>query len=457
MLPFRLSHRLLVAGGMSLALASAALAQPKDVKPIPPKDVKTLPKDPKAPARDTLPAPGPAAFPTPTPLVTPSADVVTRFTLGEALAIGREKHPQLAALRASMNAALLSQRGLGEVKRMAGFITPDIDYREQQSDIGLKAAMAEYDQAQHEVTYAVTRCYYTVVYTREQEKVAKDLVEQLETNLAQVRKIVEGKGGGVKGVTKDTENRLVVVLGEVKAQLYKAQSGTDRARAALREAMGVDPMYQVDVADEILPEIKADIKRETVVAHAVTRRGEVLLTQLGVDVTRLEACAQWSKKFNLRAPTYSEGADIHARTVPGEQRDPEYKPGAIGPQMPNKLVGRYGTRTDIANQYAVRADAAAAQARSLVALEAEVAHARWVEATKRVASAKEASMNGRELIERQRLAAGGTLSKEDVLLNEVSATKAIASLNEALWEQIIELVNLERITAGGIRVNFPGR
>src|SRR5262249_58990754 len=136
--------------------------------------------------------------------------------------------PQLAALRESVSAALLKQRGAGEVKRTAGIITPDIDIRLQQSDLGIRAAMAEYAQAEHEVTYAVVRCYYTVVYAREQIRVARDLTEQLETNLEQVRKIVEGKGG-IKGITKNTEDRLEVFLGQAKTRLNQAEVGIERA------------------------------------------------------------------------------------------------------------------------------------------------------------------------------------------------------------------------------------
>ena len=48
-------------------------------------------------------------------------------------------------------------------------------------------------------------------------------------------------------------------------------------------------------------------------------------------------------------------------------------------------------------------------------------------------------------------------NREDVLQNEVSASLALASLNEALYDQLVALADLERTTAGGVRVNFPGR
>jgi outer membrane protein TolC len=398
----------------------------------------------------TLPPPKPippAAVPGP---------VVTRYTLGDALAIAHARHPQLAALRESVSAALLKQRGAGEVKRMAGIITPDIDVRLQQSDLGIRATMAEYAQAEHEVTYAVVRCYYTVVYAREQIRVARDLVEQLETNLEQVRKIVEGKGG-IKGITKNTEDRLEVFLGQAKTRLNMAEVGIERARSLLREAMGLEPGARVDAADEFLPEIVASLDRDTIIAHAVTRRGEVTLAMIGADVTRLEACAQWAKRFSLAADTFARGADIHSRPLPVAERDPDYKPGAIGPEMPTQLVGKRETRKATAEVYASRAEAATAQTRSLVGLEAENAYWKYVQASRDVAVNRRAAQKARELTAREREAAGGIANREDALQNELSASLALKTLNDALYEQIVALANLERTTAGGVKVNFPGR
>ena len=378
------------------------------------------------------------------------------MALGEALSIGHSKHPQLAALRASMNAALLKGRGLSEVKRMIGFLSPDIEFREKQSDLGLKAAMAEYDQARYEVTYAVIRCYFTVVYAREQGMVARELVEQLETNLDQVRKIVEGRSG-FKGITQNTVDYLVVVISVARKQLIMAETGTDRARAALREAMGLEPGSRVDAADEVLPEINATMTRDVVIAHAVTRRGEIVLSQIGADVTRLEVCAQWAKSFSLMATTFSNAADIHARPIPGPSREPDYKPGMIGPEMPDRLLGRKATRVETAGQYAIRSQEAAKQARSLLGLEAEMAYTRWVQAVENVKVSRSAAKSGRALIDRLREAAGGAPSEKEAVTAEVASAQAFAAFNEALHDQIVALADLERITAGGVRVNFPGR
>lgn len=427
---------------LAIALLTAAVAaaqQPKSTLPTP----KPVPKLPELPPPSEAPLGG--------------GQVVSRYTLGEALAIGLSKHPQLEAFRASMNASLSSAEGLGQVDRMAGFITPDIEFRKQQSDIGLKAALAEYEQGQHDVAYAIIRCYYTVVYAREQAKLARNLVEEIETAYDQAKRIVEGKGLGVKGLNNITVTTIGTLLAGVRERLVMAETGVKSARAALREAMGVDPAYRVDAADETLPEITAKIDADTVIAHAVTRRGEVKLTQMGVDVTRLEACAQWSKRFNIRSTTYASGADIHARPVPLPEREPNYKPGAIGPSMPQTLVGKRETRTATANIYADRAKAAAEQARSLVAVEADLGFNRWEQAVRNIAIYKRGSEDARRMIEMQRQAAGAESNRREELQNEAAATQVYAKLNEALYENIIALANLERITAGGIRINFPGR
>jgi outer membrane protein TolC len=183
----------------------------------------------------------------------------------------------------------------------------------------------------------------------------------------------------------------------------------------------------------------------------------VTLATIGADVTRLEACAQWAKRFNLRSDTFARGADIHARPIAPAERYPDYRPGAIGPDMPTQLVGKRETRKATAEVYATRMEAAVAQARSLVGLEAENAYNRYVEAARNVAEQREAAKSARALIAREREAAGGIQNREDVLQNEVSASLALASLNEALYDQLVALADLERTTAGGVKVNFPGR
>jgi hypothetical protein len=125
--------------------------------------------------------------------------------------------------------------------------------------------------------------------------------------------------------------------------------------------------------------------------------------------------------------------------------------------MPTQLVGKRETRKATAEVYASRAEAAAAQTRSLVGLEAENAYWKYVQASRDVAVNRRAAQKARELTAREREAAGGIANRDDALQNELSASLALKTLNDALYEQIVALANLERTTAGAVKVNFPGR
>ncbi|WP_020469217.1 TolC family protein [Zavarzinella formosa] len=454
-----------VIGGFAPAAGSSVMAQkgpvfqkPERVIDLPPVVAR---EEPKAEPREM-----PKAKETPRPLNelaplpqagTTKPVTVTRFTLAEALRTGHANHPSLKALQNDIMASQQKMQGLKEAHFITGGLVPDLKYRRQQLELGEQANAAELAQAEHDVTYAVVRSFYTVIYAREQAKIARDLVDQLDLYLEQVRKIVNSKGGGVKGITKDTEDKMVILIAEARGKMEEADSGVARARASLREAIGLSPNIEVDTADELLPEVQAEFTKEAIVNHALTRRGEIRMANIGAQVTQLEVVAQWSRKLSVRVPTFANGGDLHAKPIPVASREPDYKPGAIPPEMPAELVGHQKTRTAIAQQYYERSEKVVEQARNLVALESEVGYARYIEATKKVAIFKEASKAGRSLLERQREATGGNLTKEDILMNEVSVTRSFASFNQSLYEQIIALANLERISAGGVHVNFPGR
>src|SRR5262249_56038216 len=136
----RLTRRsFLWAGGLSLAL-SAAGANGQEVNP------KPLPS--------ALPQPGKAELPAPQmPPAANHQEAVQRYTLGEALAVAHQNHPQLAALKASMNAAVLKQKGLNEVSRIGGFLLSAIEDPTAQSALRIPPAMPPSHQAPPQLTH----------------------------------------------------------------------------------------------------------------------------------------------------------------------------------------------------------------------------------------------------------------------------------------------------------------
>src|SRR5262249_4235269 len=104
----------------------------------------------------------------------------------------------------------------------------------------------------------------------------------------------------------------------------------------------------------------------------------IVLAGLGVETTSLEVEAQ-RRLFGPTARTFANGSDIHALPLPQGARSPDYRPGAVGLEMPVTLNGPRSRRVEQAEAYAGRAGAVAEKTRNLIALEAEDAYLRYAE------------------------------------------------------------------------------
>ena len=390
-----------------------------------------------------------------------NGEVIPKLNLGECLRIAHERQPKLAALRASLASAQLGQRGLNDA-RLIGQLSSDYKYRQQQSARGVCAAAAELAQAEHDVTQAVVWTYYSTVYAREQVKVAKDAVDFVDYYRKQVYAIVTDKKGGTKEINQITLNELIIRLSDGKRLLIKAGAGQQKAHAALREAMGVDPDFRFEVADAQLPDFaKFDLKKEVVIAHARTRRGEVIMAGYAAEVTQIETYVQWSNRFRFKVDTFASGADIHSRPIPSGLRNGEYRPDAVGPEMPPRLVGNRSTRYERAWELALRSQAVLEKVQNLVTLEAENAFIEYEAAGLTMVEAKIEVQSADQNYKTLREVAGDQVSKAADLRNMLEAyaslAKAQAAQNEAVYHRITSLAAVERITAGGVKINYPHR
>src|SRR5262249_41032311 len=135
----------------------------------------------------------------------------------------------------------------------------------------------------------------------------------------------------------------------------------------------------------------------------------------------------------------------------------DYRPGAIEPEMPPTLVGSPAERAARAGAYAQRAEAVFEKARNLIQLEAEMSYLRFVETSQGVILGKGKYEQGNKLAELSRQGQENIKAKDQLVLNEVMAAKARADYIEAVYQHILSLATLERVTAGGIQPAFPGR
>ncbi|HLJ96787.1 MAG TPA: TolC family protein [Gemmataceae bacterium] len=384
---------------------------------------------------------------------TQSNPTVSLLTLGDCVRIALEQQPALAAQRASLAAAQEGYRGVQDLC-VPTFLARDLPIRRKQSCLGITIAYAGLCQAEWETVYAVTRTYFGVVYARQQLRVADDLVNSLRFYQERVRDLVN-KGESPKDWTTSTVDKITIYLELADVRRAEALRGIDRAIAALREAMGVGPEMPLDVADQSLPVPNVGANRGQIVALALGRRGELVQVVTAAEVADLEVNAQ-GKTFRPTAPTFASGADIHARPVPQGISNHEYRPGATGLEMPPNLAGTRSSRIEHARDLSARAAAVVDKTRNLIALEAEDMYYKWEEATRKVPQSDTAEQAGNRLARntREDFRAAQRVKIEDILTNEALAAQAAAAHNEALYQLVVALADLQRVTAGGFNPGF---
>jgi outer membrane protein TolC len=377
-----------------------------------------------------------------------TSDSGPTLSLADCLRIARERQPALQAYRASLAAAEDGSQALQNLPRLAGLFAKDLPIRREQSCLGIEIAAARLQQAERETTYAVTRTYFAILFARDQKKVANKVVTELNDALENAKRLVKG---GAKKPTQNDVERTEVYLGLAQLKMEEAETGSARALAGLREAMGVGPDYVFQIAGEQLPEPTVKVNKQEIIGLALSRRAELTQANLSAQVANLEIDAQGrSRKKQLR--TFATGSDIHANPIPQGIMDDEYRPGAVGLEMPPSLAGKKRDRQERAEDLSARAAAVVDKARNLVTLEAEDAFLKWQQNSTNAARAHGAADRGDKLAERIRedfKALGEAVDYKEVLEAVVLASQARSQFNEAKFKLIVALAALERITGGG--------
>jgi len=396
-------------------------------------------------APEPLPTP-PAASTNNTPL--PEQAAVPAYTLADLIRLACDHQPNIAAARASLAAAQTGSRGLQQI-RVPTFIARDLPLRRQQAQLGIQAASADLATAERETAYAVTRMYFTVQFARAQQKVAQRVVNELQESLNNA-KLLLGKPGAPRDLTQNAVDRNSAFLGLARTRLVAAEEGEKRALAALREAVGLGPECSFTVPAEAIPTPPVKPTCKEIVALALQCRGEIVETSVLAQATALEAEAQ-SKSCRMRRATFASYVDLHAHAVPTTVSDDEYRPGALAPALPTALAGSRAIRVELAQEYTARADAVATKTRDLVALEAENAFLRWLEASRNLPEAENAYKVAQKTSTTtlNDFKSGLNVPYRDVLESVVIGAQIGAQLNEIRYHYAIELAALERVTGGG--------
>jgi outer membrane protein TolC len=377
-------------------------------------------------------------------------------SLAECIAIAHDRNPTVRAARAALAASEAGQRALGNIHPFTTVLAPDLPIRREQAARGLTVAFAEIQKAETEIAHDVTILYYGFVYARQEEQTATYVIDQLQAFYDIAKNLLET--APTKRVNQFTIYALQEAIAEVKRLRIDAQIGQRLALAALREALGVEQCSDVVPRDVELPVMGGTVTQEQVVALALANRPELAQAAAGVDVFRLEVCAQDRLRFRTTVPTLASGTDLHARFIPGPSRNGEYRPGALAPELPTTLVGKREDRVARAHAYSTRQDEVYAKTRQLIELEAINSYLAWKSATDKMVLAKERFERSRSAAELgQKNIANADIPFETIVRNEALAGRAQADYLTVVYDHIKALARMRRVTAGGVTPAFPNR
>ncbi len=406
-------------------------------------------------SEDLLPPFTPEPVAVQAPAQAPVPHAVQVLHLAQCVQIALERQPALAAYRADVKAA---QDGLIALEdlRLADRISHELPIRKQQASLGIAIAEAGAMQAEWETIYAVTRNYISVQYARAQQKALRDIIGTLKSTHQTAQDQL--KGGTRRDLTEEQVDQIAAYQLLAESRLNDAERGEDRAMMALREAMGGDPDCCYQVAPSDLPEPPFTLSCADVVALALARRGELVQAADFAEVVRLEVDAQ-ATSCHLTFRTFAAAVDIHARPIPAGEHNSNYRPEAVGPAMPVTLAGKKCDRVARAQDFADRAAAVVEKTRNLIVLEVQDSYLKYREAAAKIPKTREAAGKAANILEANNK---GFRSQQKTTVRDILDAAGLqlrsrTDYNDALYQYLLALADLQRETAGGYCLGLDGQ
>src|SRR5262249_25006381 len=145
-----------------------------------------------------------------------------------------------------------------------------------------------------ETIYSVTRTYVGVLYAQAQLRVADRVLSDSPDGLPFLRNLAETiyKSRSRPDVKAWNVDQIDVYINVARGRREEPVEGLERVKAGLREAMGVDQDFPIELADRRLPKVTANVDMPAVIGMALERRGEMAQASLLADVVSLEVKAQ---------------------------------------------------------------------------------------------------------------------------------------------------------------------
>jgi outer membrane protein TolC len=423
-----------------------------------------------------------------------------KMTLDNCIDLGFQHQPALDAARASLGAAYAGQRALDKMI-LPRLMMKDFNVRRQQACQGVSGASGSLTQAEWETRYAITRNFFTVQYVRSQREVIDEVLRNLADGRRRAKELFDRGDQDIRITSLDIE-ALDLQIGLVRTKKSLIEAGELKAFAALREAMGLNYDYPLEIAPVSLPpavyETKKTVIEETetmveekdkdgkvrkdkagkiiekkviekkkkevveyfplykvdkkaMIESALANRGEIAQANAGSQVAALEIEAQ-RLVHGLKANTWVIGSDPHAQSIPPALYNGLYRPGALGAEYPAMLAGRKADRLAHAEELYTRSRAVVDKAINLVSLDVEVQYLNLEEAAEGVQSLQGIQKLARDLPGKVQKLNPKDFTSAAVIQANTTAVLVRTQLNEAMHNHAIALAGLERASAGAFRI-----
>jgi outer membrane protein TolC len=383
---------------------------------------------------------------------------------GGAAALQALSHPNLPPFRAAQQAAL-SALPSGFTTEVFGqsllfnqvlatqplYTGGKIRYRNQQAGLGVQAAGAQVVQSRQQTAFEVSRAYYGILLARELVRVIDDTAGRYRAVERLVNSLLEE---GDENVTTADLARFRALRVSAESQKVEFQRAVDLARAALRQAMGLDPQAPVAPADERLEFRPVALELPALTAQALSRRPELIQAEIGVKNAVLEeklAAAAFCPNVGLYGSFNTLSGQ---RTFPNPHEGEEWAAG-ISAEVPLFTGCRRLAERRKAGYQIQQAQETLQSARSLVTLEVEKVYLQYTEMAERVPLAEAAVRGARAALKAyDDQYVGGLVAEKDYpkYFENVVTTRLLLTLAEVQYYQQLYAYNLalaaiRRVTA----------
>lgn len=393
----------------------------------------------------------------------PSCTTVTgsiALTLDKAVEMALTQQPNIRAAQLSLSSTQAAHDVVSKANAnpLIRLFLPSTKVRHQQADHGLALQSANIEQAKLETVNAVQRTYVGVLFARDQLKLATEAVETLAATYKVAKQLVDS--GDSKNVTKEDLDKLTLAKMLAESKVNEAKVGMARAKAGLREAVGIEPNTDIEVDGEPLNQFyeaasrysnanKVRLSCKMAKDSALAHRPELAQASAAEQISCLEVHAQILSHFAIYERTFAATSDIHTKVLPAGIINGDYRPGALAPEMPVFLAGNKCERAKRAEILHNRFGTLTEKVRNLIALEVEVGCTALNNEAEEVVKRQEALKLASQLYQKAEKSYREDLVKTDVLIITYrTQAEAKSLLNESWYKFGHTLAFLQRATGG---------